>query len=139
MKWFKKCGFVDNNTKNLGEELFGTYVWWLWDNNNKIDFNIVAKKVLNHSINLFIEAEKFTKNKWWCRSKLASQHMWYYWTHWRKVKSRIRRGKGGCYCWLFNRHSNIKFYNSFKSCYLPKVVLINVLYWCGRRLIKSGN
>lgn len=61
VKWFKKCGFGDNTTKNFGEELFGTYVWWLWDNNNKIDFNIVAKKVLNHSINLFIDAENLLK------------------------------------------------------------------------------
>ena len=68
MKCFKKFCFVDNTAKNLAEELFGTTVDELREidaNNEKSDdddddeekdFNLVAKKVVNHSINELIEA-----------------------------------------------------------------------------------
>ena len=57
-KCFKKCGFVDNNAKNLAEELFDASVDELReidvnneesdddDDDDEIDFNLVAKKVL---------------------------------------------------------------------------------------------
>ena len=69
MKCFKKFCFVDNTAKNLAEELFGTTVDELReidanneksdddDDDEEIDFNLVAKKVVNHSINELIEAE----------------------------------------------------------------------------------
>ena len=71
-KCFKKCGFVDNNAKNLAEELFDATVDELRetdvnneenddDDDDKISFNLVAKKVLNHSINELIEAESLLK------------------------------------------------------------------------------
>ena len=62
VKCFKKCGFVNNTAENLAEELFGTTVGELHeinvtneesddeDGNNKMDFNLVAKKVLNDSM-----------------------------------------------------------------------------------------
>ena len=62
VKCFKKCGFVNNTAENLAEEMFGTTVGELHeidanneesddeDDNNKIDFNLVAKKVFNHSM-----------------------------------------------------------------------------------------
>ena len=68
MKCFKKFCFFDNTAKNLAEELFGTTVDELREidaNNEKSDdddddeekdFNLVAKKVVNHSINELIEA-----------------------------------------------------------------------------------
>ena len=61
-KCFKKCGFVDNTAENLAEELSGITVDELCeidanneesddeDDDSKIDFNLVVKKVLNHSI-----------------------------------------------------------------------------------------
>ena len=73
MKCFKKCGFVDNTAaENLAEELFGTTVEELCeidakneesddDDDNEIDFNLVAKKVLNDSVNELIEAESLLK------------------------------------------------------------------------------
>ena len=73
MKCFKKCGFVDNTAENLAEELLGATVDELReidvnneesdddDNDDKIDFNLVAKRVLNHSINELIEAESLLK------------------------------------------------------------------------------
>ena len=63
-KFFKKCGFVDNTAENLAGELFGTTVEELRvidannqesDDDDEIDFNLVAKKVLNHSIDQLIE------------------------------------------------------------------------------------
>ena len=72
-KCFKKCGFVDNTTENLAEELFRATVDELReiDANNEesdddndddeIDFKLVAKKVLNHSIDELIEAESLPK------------------------------------------------------------------------------
>ena len=57
-KCFKKCGFVDNTTENLAEELFGAAVDELReiaanneesdddDDDDEIDFNLVAKKSL---------------------------------------------------------------------------------------------
>ena len=72
-KCFKKCGFVDSTAENLAEELFRTTVDELHeidvnneesddeDDDNKIDFNLVAKKVLNHSIDELIEAESLLK------------------------------------------------------------------------------
>ena len=72
-KCFKKCGFVDNTTENLAEELFGAAVDKLReidanneesdddDDDDEIDFNLVAKKVLNHSIDELIEAESLLK------------------------------------------------------------------------------
>ena len=69
MKCFKKCGFVDNTAENLAEELLGATVDELRetdvnneesddeDDDNEIDFNLNAKKVLNHSIDELIEAE----------------------------------------------------------------------------------
>ena len=73
VKYFKKCGFVGNTAKNLPEELFGATVDELSeiDANNeesdddndddKIDFNLVAKKVLNHSVDKLIKAESLLK------------------------------------------------------------------------------
>ena len=73
VKCFKKCGFVDNIVKNLAEKLFASTVDELReidvnneesdddDNDDKIDFNLVAKRVLNHSINELIEAESLLK------------------------------------------------------------------------------
>ena len=70
---FKKCGFLDNNEENLVEELFGANVDELCeidanneesddeDDNDEIDFMLVAKKVLNHSVDEFIEAESLPK------------------------------------------------------------------------------
>ena len=72
-KCFEKCGFVDNTAENLAEELFGATVDELRetdanneesdddDDDDKIDFNFVAKKVLNHSIDELIEAESLLK------------------------------------------------------------------------------
>ena len=72
-KCFKKCGFVDNTAEILAEELFGATVDELReidanneeddndDDDDEIDFNIVAKKVLNHSIDELIEAENLLK------------------------------------------------------------------------------
>ena len=73
MNCFKKCGFLDNNEENLVEELFGANVDELCeidanneesddeDDNDEIDFMLVAKKVLNHSVDEFIEAESLPK------------------------------------------------------------------------------
>ena len=73
VKCFKKCGFVDNTTKNLAEELFGATVDELRetdenneesdddDDDDEIDFNLVAKEVLNHSVDELIEAESLLK------------------------------------------------------------------------------
>ena len=67
-KCFKKCGF-DNTAENLAEELFGTTEDELLetdanneesdddDDDNEIDFNLVGKNILNHSIDELIEAE----------------------------------------------------------------------------------
>ena len=64
---FKKCSFVDSSAKSLAEELFGATVDELHqidgnneenddgNDNNEIYFIIVAKKVLNHSIDEFID------------------------------------------------------------------------------------
>ena len=72
-KCFKKCRFVDNTAENLAEELFGATVNELReidanndesdhdDDDDEINFNLVAKKVLNHSINELIEAESLLK------------------------------------------------------------------------------
>ena len=69
-KSFKKCGFVDNTAENLAEELFGATVDELRetdanneesDDDDEIDFNLVAEKVLNHSICELIEAESLLK------------------------------------------------------------------------------
>ena len=73
-KSFKKCGFVDNTAENLEEELFGATVDELREidlnneesdngdgDDDEIDFNLVAKKILNHSINELIEAESLLK------------------------------------------------------------------------------
>ena len=72
-KCFKKCGFVDNTAEHLAEELFGATVDELReidanneendddDDDNEIDFNLVAEKVLNHSIYELIEAESLLK------------------------------------------------------------------------------
>ena len=69
VKCFKKCGFVDNIVKNLAEKLFAATVDELReidvnneesddeDDDDEIDFNLNAKKVLNHSIDELIEAE----------------------------------------------------------------------------------
>ena len=71
-KCFKKCGFVDNTAKNLAE-VFGTTVDELReidanneesndvDDEDEIDFNLVVKKVLNHSIHELTEAESLLK------------------------------------------------------------------------------
>ena len=73
MKCFKKCGFVDNTAENLAEELLGATVDELreidvnneesddGDDDDEIDFNLVVKKVLNHSINELIETESLLK------------------------------------------------------------------------------
>ena len=73
VKCFKKCGLVDNTAENLTEELFGATVDELreidannedsdnGDDDHEIDFNLVAKKVLNHSIDELIEAESLLK------------------------------------------------------------------------------
>ena len=62
VKCFRKCGFVNNTAENLVEELFGTTIGELHeinanneesddeDGNSKMDFNLVAKKVLNDSV-----------------------------------------------------------------------------------------
>ena len=63
VKYFEKCGFVDNNAENLAEELFGTIVDELCeidpnneesdnddDDDGEIDFNLFAKKVVNQSM-----------------------------------------------------------------------------------------
>ena len=72
-KCFNKYGFVDNTAENLTEELFGAIVDELReiDANNEetdddedddeIDFNLVAKKVLNHSMDELIKAESLLK------------------------------------------------------------------------------
>ena len=72
-KCFKKCGFVDNTAKNLAEELFGTTLDELReidanneesdddDDHDEIDFNLVAKKAFNHSIDELIKAESLLK------------------------------------------------------------------------------
>ena len=69
-KCFKKCGFVDNTTENVAEELFGATVDELReidanneesDDDDQIDFNLVVKKVLNHSIDELIEEESLLK------------------------------------------------------------------------------
>ena len=73
-KCFKKCGFVDCTAENLAEELFGVNVDELHeidanneesdngdDDDDEIDFNLVAKKVLNQSIDELIEAESLLK------------------------------------------------------------------------------
>ena len=69
MKCFKKFCFVDNTAKNLAEEVFGTTVDELHeidanneenddgDDDEEIGSNLVAKKVVNHSIKELIEAE----------------------------------------------------------------------------------
>ena len=73
VKCFKKCRFVDNTAENVAEELFGTILDELCEINanneesdddnddNEINFNLVVKKVLNHSINELIEAESWLK------------------------------------------------------------------------------
>ena len=73
VKCFKKCGFLDNTAKNLAEELLGATVDELHeidanneesdddDDVNKIDFNLVAKKVVNHLIDELIKAESLVK------------------------------------------------------------------------------
>ena len=73
VKCFRKCGFVDNSAENLAEELFGATVEELReidanneesdddDADDEIDFNVAAKKVLNHSIDELIEAESLLK------------------------------------------------------------------------------
>ena len=143
-KCFKKCGFVDNTAKNLAEDLFGANVdmwimkkvmWW-WQRNW---FQLSCEES-PYLINQWVDrSREFTKDKWWSQNKLRSHRMWYYWSSWRKGKSRTRRRKGGCYWWLLNGHDNIEFSNSFKSCYLPKAVFNEQrLCWCSRRLIKSG-
>ena len=73
VKCFKKRGFLDNTAKNLAEELLGATVDELHeidanneesdddDDVNKIDFNLVAKKVVNHLIDELIKAESLVK------------------------------------------------------------------------------
>ena len=73
VKCFKKCGFVDNIVKNLAEKLFASTVDELReidvnneesdddDDDDEIDFNLVAKKVLNHSFNELLKAESLLK------------------------------------------------------------------------------
>ena len=73
VKCFKRHGFLDNTAKNLAEELFGATVDELGeidanneesdddDDVNKIDFNLVAKKVVNHLIDELIKAESLVK------------------------------------------------------------------------------
>ena len=72
-KCFKKYGFVDNTAENLAEELLGVTVDELHetdanneesnddDDCNEIDFSLVVKEVLNHSIDELIEAESLLK------------------------------------------------------------------------------
>ena len=67
--YFKRCGFVDNTAKNLVKELFDAIVDELGEidvnneeshddnDNNKMDFHAVPRKVFNYSINELIEAE----------------------------------------------------------------------------------
>ena len=74
VKCLKKCGFIDNTAENLAEELFGVTVDELReidasneesdngdDDDYEIDFNLVAKKVLNHSVDELIQAESLLK------------------------------------------------------------------------------
>ena len=76
MKCFKKFCFVDNTAKNLAEELFGTTVDELRetdandeesdddDVDEEIGFNLVAKKVVNHSISELVDrSRKFASGK----------------------------------------------------------------------------